>query len=103
MPVYSFAHPKTLPKILISTHSLYFVLARPSTIRVNLKNAMETRSRVAASPLDQRLVRSLCRQRTSYECEIRAVTELAWSWDEQDEWKIGNVAVIRSEKREENL
>jgi hypothetical protein len=59
---------------------------------------METRSRMAASALEERLVRSLCRQRTLYVCEIRAVIELAWSWDEQEECKIGNIADIRSKK-----
>ena len=61
---------------------------------------METRSRKAGSALEERFVKSLCRQRTLYVCEIRAVIELAWSWDEQEEWKIGNVADIRSEKEE---
>ena len=36
-------------------------------------------------------------------CEIRVVIELAWFWDELDEWKIGNVADIRSERGGKNL
>ena len=57
---------------------------------------------MAASALEERLARSLCRQRT-LGCEIRVVIELAWFWDELDEWKIGNVADIRSERGGENL